>query len=424
MNPTQLLSFAEGLLLIGLLLVALLLVLQLRQARARLSLSLLRYNEAVRAGGMSLWEMNLKTGDVQIDPSLWTYLGYEANEEADGLAAMAARIPPDDLARIQAQFQAFVGGQLPRYEVQHRIRHRDGRLLTTLSRGSLHYDAKGRPERALCVCIDVTERARMEAAIAQAERDALSLELERQKVRVLTDVFSDLSHDFRTPLSIINTSVYLMERAPSQEARASRARIVEGQTERLARMLDALFMLVRLDMTPALALELVPVAPLLRELVEANRAVAAARGLVVGLDLSDADDAGDALQVLGHRMELSHALQALIDNALEYTPSGGQITVRALRVPPASGEAETRVALIVQDTGIGIAPDAQEYIFDRLYRVDPARSPETGGVGLGLAIAKRIAELHGGVLTVASAPGEGATFTLMLPVSDASEQGA
>jgi signal transduction histidine kinase len=100
----------------------------------------------------------------------------------------------------------------------------------------------------------------------------------------------------------------------------------------------------------------------------------------------------------------------LVTNALRYTPSCGRITLSAHR----QGNA---VALAVQDTGAGIAPDALPHVFDRFYRGDPARNQQDGESGLGLAIAKSITEAHGGKIEVQSELGRGTTFTVLLPVA-------
>ncbi len=100
----------------------------------------------------------------------------------------------------------------------------------------------------------------------------------------------------------------------------------------------------------------------------------------------------------------------LLENALRYTPRGESVTLKVF----ATGHG---VALAVQDTGIGIAPEHQARVFDRFYRVDQARTRSSGGAGLGLAIARELVEAHGGQLTLASQVGQGSTFTVTLPLA-------
>ena len=132
--------------------------------------------------------------------------------------------------------------------------------------------------------------------------------------------------------------------------------------------------------------------------------VAAAQGIALTCDVAD------GVTVRGDAGWLERLLLILLDNAIKFTPEGGRISLTFSR---AKGLA--RVA--VTDTGMGIPPDALPHLFERFYRADSARSRETQGAGLGLALAKWIAERHSGTIDVKSRPGEGSTFTVSLPAS-------
>ena len=137
--------------------------------------------------------------------------------------------------------------------------------------------------------------------------------------------------------------------------------------------------------------------------IETARLNAKARGLEIHVDLQE-----NAPAVRGDGAQLGEVLQNLIDNALQYTPSGGQIEVKAR----ANGH---EVIFTVTDTGIGIPESDLERIFERFYRVDAARSREAGGTGLGLAIARHIVDAHGGRIWVESAVGQGSRFHFSVP---------
>ena len=113
---------------------------------------------------------------------------------------------------------------------------------------------------------------------------------------------------------------------------------------------------------------------------------------------------------MGDASALRRAFDILLDNATKYTPSPGKITLSAGNNPK-----ERRIAVSIEDSGIGIAPEDQARIFERFYRVDKARSRELGGAGLGLAIAQWIVQLHGGTITVNSEVGKGSSFSIDLP---------
>jgi signal transduction histidine kinase len=132
-----------------------------------------------------------------------------------------------------------------------------------------------------------------------------------------------------------------------------------------------------------------------------------ARVLGGGLDIKIGEE--DQITVLGDADKLKQLLLNLVDNAIQYTPKGGQITLGLVRE---GGWARLTVA----DTGIGIPPEDLPHVFERFYRVDKARSRSAGGAGLGLSIASWIAQAHGGYIGVSSEPGRGTTFTVWLPV--------
>jgi signal transduction histidine kinase len=118
----------------------------------------------------------------------------------------------------------------------------------------------------------------------------------------------------------------------------------------------------------------------------------------------------EILEVYGDRQNLSQLVNNLLDNAIKYTPEGGQIAVRVQRH-------QQSVQLEVEDNGIGISPQFQERVFERFYRVDKARSQSLGGTGLGLSIVRNIAERHQGKVGVVSQPGRGSTFSFQMPLA-------
>ncbi|MFM9277162.1 sensor histidine kinase [Paenibacillus jiagnxiensis] len=123
-------------------------------------------------------------------------------------------------------------------------------------------------------------------------------------------------------------------------------------------------------------------------------------------------DAPSPIPVSGDEECLTQLLVILLDNAIKYTPDGGRVGLQ-LSQPHMKNK---KLVIQVQDTGIGIAAEEQKHIFDRFYRVDKSRSRELGGHGLGLSIAKWIAEAHQGTIKVASAPGQGSIFTVEIPL--------
>lgn len=228
--------------------------------------------------------------------------------------------------------------------------------------------------------------------------------------KVRRDFVANVSHELRTPISVISgyaetlLSDNLIQSNPEQARRFMG--VIHSHTGRLARLLDDILALSRLD-SSLLTLSIAPVdiASLLENSRSLTERSAAAKGVsVVCLPVAE------GLVVEGDEVRLEQVLVNLLDNAIKYTPPGGSVTVSARTTGP-------DVELCVADTGIGIPEKDLHRIFERFYRVDPARSREQGGTGLGLSIVKHLIGLHGGEITVESTPGTGSVFTVRLKTS-------
>jgi signal transduction histidine kinase len=245
--------------------------------------------------------------------------------------------------------------------------------------------------------IDITSRSQLE------ERN-LELAVEREKVRIIGNFVRDASHDFRTPLSILNTNLYLLRKSQDREQQAQRIVEMEKQVMQLNDLLDQLITMTRLDTGTEQNMTRVNLNELVRDVYDRVYSAARDKNLTARLVM---DDSIPPLEV--DIMQLSQALNNFVSNSIQYTPEGGDVVIEtSLRGDQAAVE--------IRDTGIGIPAKDLPYIFDRFFRTDPARSRTTGGSGLGLPIAKKIVELHGGKILVESTLGAGSTFTILLPI--------
>jgi two-component system phosphate regulon sensor histidine kinase PhoR len=182
-------------------------------------------------------------------------------------------------------------------------------------------------------------------------------------------------------------------------------RIIQDHSVRLGRLTDDLLKLSRIEAgKKELDLRPLDVSELLESCAETSRFKVEEKRLTLEVVKS-----ADMPPVLGDERALGEVLQNLLDNAIQYTPAGGRITMSATR-------AAGRIKIAVTDTGVGIAQAHIDRIFERFYRVDPARSREVGGTGLGLAIAKHLVEAQGGEIAVESTVGLGSTFFVYMPI--------
>jgi two-component system, OmpR family, sensor histidine kinase CiaH len=218
---------------------------------------------------------------------------------------------------------------------------------------------------------------------------------ERQHVFV-----ADASHELRTPLAVIRANAeFLQERQPASEEAAE----IVSETDRLSSLVDSLLAVARGDQNGAVVYDELDLGAVVEGSAASMRSLAAERGIV--LDVS----ATPELRVRGSREQLRQLVVILVDNALRYTTSGGHVEVDVAR-------RDGSAVVAVSDTGIGIPPEALGQVFERFYRADEARTRDSGGAGLGLAIARKLVDEHGGRIAAASTPGEGSTFTVTLPL--------
>jgi two-component system, OmpR family, phosphate regulon sensor histidine kinase PhoR len=232
----------------------------------------------------------------------------------------------------------------------------------------------------------------------------------RKLERVRRDFVANVSHEFRTPLTAIQgfAETLLAGAIDDPQNRGRFLQIIVEHSRRLARLTEDLLMLSKMD-ADRLEFETrrIPVAAFIESCIET--AEPRARDKDLRLSVNRAEKIPD---IAGDRRRLTEVLQNLLDNAIQYTPSGGQIMVSA-------GVADSEVVFTVSDTGIGIPLAEQPRIFERFYRADVARSREVGGTGLGLSIAKHLVEGHGGRIWVESEIGQGSQFHFSVPIFDA-----
>lgn len=232
----------------------------------------------------------------------------------------------------------------------------------------------------------------------------------RLSFRRQQEFVADASHELRTPLSVLQSSLDALELEQTEETDPFVRKLLctmKDEVKRMSRLTGDLLTLARSG-SPEYSFrrERFDYEPLAKQVAESMGAVAEEKGVKLHYEASG------PLEVTGDPERLQQLLYILLDNAVKYTPEGGRVQVR-LSAGQGMGRA---LALSVADTGIGIAPEDQPRIFDRFYRADKARSRQSGGHGLGLSIARWIVEGHGGTVRVGSNPGEGAEFTVTLPI--------
>lgn len=238
---------------------------------------------------------------------------------------------------------------------------------------------------ALAVVEDVSERRRLEA--------------------VRRDFVANISHELKTPVGALGLLAETLLTEDDPDVTARLATRIQKEALRVGRTIDDLLDLSRIESDELPYRERVPVHLVIAEAIERIRPAAEQAGIKLKVE-----EPNRRLAIFGDRRQLISAVYNLLDNAVKYSDPGSSVFVRA----STDGR---QVELAIADNGVGIPGSDLERVFERFYRVDHARSRQTGGTGLGLAIVRHVVSNHEGSVRVDSRPGEGSTFTLCLPTA-------
>ncbi len=315
------------------------------------------------------------------------------NEQARSLAPALRQGEPVSLALrmpelIEAIGRAYATGEEQRVEYSERVPL--DRWFETIVVPVKRQPNPNRPDLVLMTFHDLTPLRRVEEMRA--------------------DFVANASHELRTPLAALSGFIETLQGSARDDAKARERflAIMQEQARRMARLIDDLLSLSRIELNahrrPDSPVDLVPI---IRQVVDGLELLARDRGVTVHIE------AARAMTVPGDRDELVRVFENLVENALKYGAAGKRVDITITPHESTDGEPEAQVA--VRDYGPGIAPEHLPRLTERFYRVDVTESRAQGGTGLGLALVKHILNRHRGRLSIDSALGAGATFTVQLP---------
>lgn len=274
---------------------------------------------------------------------------------------------------------------------------RDGREIPVSQIVLAHRDATGAIDFYSTLMRDLSERK-------QAEQQHLQLTLERERLLNFKDFLNTISHDLKTPLSVLNISLYLLEKSDDPARQKRNIDTIRQNTKFLEKYILDILTIARLEQIPDLMFQSINLQSLLEQVVNLLQPAAHDKHIVLTLEAIR-----DLPLIKADSEELSRGFTNLAENAIHYTPNGGSVIIRVTR------EAQEAVVSIV-DTGIGIEAEALSHIFERFYRTQAGHNFRSKGTGLGLGIAKKIIEMHHGQIEVQSVLGAGSTFRIRLPI--------
>ncbi|MCG2595749.1 PAS domain-containing protein [Ramlibacter sp. XY19] len=364
----------------------------LKETQAALKETGDRFARAQRAGGVGVWELDEATGLVVWSEEVAKLLGV-AEVQLDAVPAHVWRdaLHPEEVARIEAGLAA--AWDSGRFHEVYRVVHTDGRLVWLEAEAQVLPGSTGVGRRLAGTVRDVTERQVAEEALRTADR-------------MKDEFLATLAHELRNPLAPLRTGLEVLRRGQPGSPVVEQARsMMERQLGHMVRLVDDLLDISRISRGHIeIRREAVEVGTIIAHAVESSRQLVESKQHALEVEI-----APEVLWVEGDLTRLAQVVGNLLNNAAKYTPPGGRIRVGARR----RGD---QVEIYVADNGTGIAAAAQPRVFDLFMQVEGTRRHSQGGLGVGLALVRRLVELHGGTVTVQSeGVGQGSTFIVALP---------
>ncbi|MBU0513197.1 MAG: PAS domain-containing protein, partial [Proteobacteria bacterium] len=359
------------------------------------------------------WDWNIVTNESLWSDEAYRIFGLRPQEIRVTYEAFLAMIHPDDREAVRHAVKRALSLPDSTYSVEYRVRRPDGSECFVHELGNVTFDDDGRPVRILGIVQDVTEHKQVEAALHLARETAEAATQAKSKF------LASMSHELRTPLNAIIGFSEILEDRTFGPINEKQARYVGHVLSSGRHLLDLINDILDLSKVEAGKMELEPSEVDLTALLEGSLVMIKEKALTHGISLElDVADDLSGLRVWADERKLKQVMFNLLSNAAKFTPDHGAIKVRAWRD-------REEFFCSVSDTGIGLEAEDLERVFGAFEQVDSSYARDQQGTGLGLALSKRMAELHGGRIWAESAgPDQGSTFILSLPIRPSAKKGA
>lgn len=380
---------------------------QIQKAKDKAEKSDERYRLAVRATGLGIWDWDITSNSVYYSKYYKHQIGYQNSELENKFSTWEDHIHPDDIEGELLKIEAYQKNPKGQYVSEFRFKHKNGSYIWILSRAEVLTDKNGKVVRMFGSHRDISVRKK---ALSKLKDQTIELVKAKEKAeesnKLKTEFLHNMSHEIRTPMNgILGFSNFLRTHNLSNEKRDYYINIIQNSGNQLLRIIDDILEISRLETKQVKVIEKpVCLNDLLLELFSIFDIKAKENGIPIYLknELSDSESV-----INTDKSKLNKVLSNLLENSLKFTHTGSvKLGYKLI---------DENIELYVEDTGIGINEDKQEIIFERFSQEDENVSQSTGGLGLGLSIAKENTELLGGNISLTSKKGVGSKFVVSIP---------
>ena len=354
-----------------------------------------RFNELAENLQSGFWLSSPDGNEIfYMNKSVAKIYGGSLNDLYKNPQSFKDNIHPDDIELTQKNRLDRISNN--EYNIEFRLQINNS-IKWVWSRAFPVKNDKGETIRVAGIIEDITERKLL-------EQKAIQFEIDQKTIKLLSGFIRDTAHDLRTPLTIINTSSYLISKINSREDQLKHIDIINRQVARLTIIIDQLHSMSNIDAMNYLYTKPIKINHIIKNIK--NNLTYKAKQKNISVNYSSLE--GNYI-INGDEDYLFKAINSICDNAIIYTEENGEVNISTYKN-------ENNLIIEIQDNGIGISESDLDKIFERFYKVNKARTSNTSSTGLGLTMAKLIIEKHKGKITVNSKLGEGSTFKISLPI--------
>lgn len=343
-----------------------------------------RLKMTVDVTNVGTWAWNIETNELIMNERWAEMAGYAKSElEPISFNTWHALLHPDDLEIYKASLEAYLNAEVDTYQLDVRIRHKDGYWVWVATQGQiLEWTHDGQPQWMYGTHFDITD-------MKERYAKEMQLMLETKRTELLTSFIQNVAHEFRTPLSVIQTSAYLLARIDDRDIQDEKVTLIHDEINLITKLLDTMLLISRLESDSNTLFNKTPCQ--LNQLIRyALQTILEQYQVQPRLQLMD-----NLPTINGDEALLTNTIKQLLDNAYRHTPKNTEVLVK-------TGWDDEVVWVEIWDNGHGLSDADLNHIFEMFWRKDMAHT--TRGLGLGLTIAKKVAERHRGTLTVRPNP--------------------
>ncbi|WP_028109720.1 response regulator [Ferrimonas futtsuensis] len=362
-----------------------------------------RYHLAMDSVEDGVWDWYLDANQLICNPAYYTMLGYEPGEFPLLIETYYRLMHPDDRQRVESYIDAYLDDSSTPFNIEFRMKGKDGHYRWILSRGSLvERDEEDEPVRLLGTHKDITQQKEHEVILLEAKQDAELANVTK------SEFLANMSHEIRTPMNAIIGMMHLALRTELNPKQKDYLEKAKYSAESLLRIINDILDFSKIE---AGKLELEQTRFSLDQVLEHAVSLNAIKAQEKGVDLQLFSSVSANLHLIGDPLRLGQVLINLLSNAVKFTENG-EVELGCEDLKEHNGR--IRLKFWVRDTGIGIEEEKQKHLFDAFNQADGSTTRRFGGTGLGLSISKHLVNLMGGDLSVRSTPGQGSTFSFTI----------